>query len=37
MTALIAWAVLGETVPLAAWPGMAIAAAGLYLVMRRSA
>lgn len=34
-TALIAWAVLGETVPLAAWPGMAIAAAGLYLVMRR--
>lgn len=34
-TALIAWAVLGETIPLAAWPGMAIAAAGLYLVMRR--
>ncbi|MCT9117443.1 DMT family transporter [Cupriavidus gilardii] len=36
-TALIAWAVLGETIPLAAWPGMAIAAAGLYLVMRRRA
>ncbi|KVC29638.1 DMT family transporter [Burkholderia pseudomultivorans] len=33
-TALIALAVLGETVGALAWPGMALAAAGLYLVMR---
>ncbi|WP_261529057.1 DMT family transporter [Burkholderia multivorans] len=33
-TALIALAVLGETIAALAWPGMALAAAGLYLVMR---
>ncbi|MCA8225665.1 DMT family transporter [Burkholderia sp. BC1] len=33
-TALIALAVLGETISALAWPGMALAAAGLYLVMR---
>jgi drug/metabolite transporter (DMT)-like permease len=32
---VIAFAVLGEAIPPMAWPGMAIAAAGLYLVMRR--
>lgn len=36
-TALIAYAVLGERVPALAWPGMALAAAGLWLVMRRAA
>jgi drug/metabolite transporter (DMT)-like permease len=36
-TALIALAVLGEPIPLLAWPGMLLAAAGLYLVMRKSA
>ena len=34
-TAVIAFMVLGESIPLLAWPGMAIAAAGLYLVMRK--
>ncbi|MBU9554758.1 DMT family transporter [Burkholderia multivorans] len=33
-TALIALAVLGETIGALAWPGMALVAAGLYLVMR---
>ncbi|PRE42679.1 DMT family transporter [Burkholderia multivorans] len=33
-TALIALAVLGETIGALAWPGMALAAVGLYLVMR---
>ncbi|MBY4670738.1 DMT family transporter [Burkholderia multivorans] len=33
-TSLIALAVLGETIGVLAWPGMALAAAGLYLVMR---
>ncbi|MBU9688346.1 DMT family transporter [Burkholderia multivorans] len=33
-TSLIALAVLGETIGALAWPGMALAAAGLYLVMR---
>ncbi|MCO8609232.1 DMT family transporter [Burkholderia multivorans] len=33
-TALIALAVLGETIGALAWPGMVLAAAGLYLVMR---
>ncbi|KWF16752.1 hypothetical protein [Burkholderia pseudomultivorans] len=33
-TALIALAVLGETIGALAWPGMALAEAGLYLVMR---
>ncbi|MDN7863101.1 DMT family transporter [Burkholderia multivorans] len=33
-TALIALVVLGETIGALAWPGMALAAAGLYLVMR---
>lgn len=37
MTTLIALAVLDEPVPWLAWPGMLVAAAGLYLVMRRSA
>lgn len=32
-TALIAFLVLRETIPLMAWPGMLLAAAGLYLVM----
>lgn len=32
-TALIAFALLHETIPLMAWPGMLLAAAGLYLVM----
>ncbi|AZG15994.1 DMT family transporter [Cupriavidus pauculus] len=35
MTAVIAFVLLGESLPPMAWPGMAIAAAGLYLVMRR--
>lgn len=35
VTAVIAFLVLGESIPPLAWPGMAIAAAGLYLVMRR--
>lgn len=35
VTAVIAFAVLGEAIPAMAWPGMAIAAAGLFLVMRR--
>lgn len=35
VTAVIAFVLLGESLPLMAWPGMAIAAAGLYLVMRR--
>ena len=35
VTAVIAFVVLGEAIPPMAWPGMAIAAAGLYLVMRR--
>jgi drug/metabolite transporter (DMT)-like permease len=34
MTTLIARVVLGEPVPVLVWPGMALAAAGLYLVMR---
>jgi drug/metabolite transporter (DMT)-like permease len=33
--ALIAWIVLGETIPLLAWPGMALAAAGVYIATRR--
>ena len=36
-TALIAYAVLGERVPGLAWPGMALAGAGLWLVMRQPA
>ncbi len=35
-TALLAFAVLGETLAWAAWPGIALAVAGIYLVMRRS-
>lgn len=35
VTAVIAFLVLGESIPPLAWPGMAIAAAGLYLVMRK--
>ncbi len=33
--ALIAWIVIGETMPLLAWPGMALAAAGVYIATRR--
>lgn len=36
-TALIAWVALGERVAPLAWLGMALAAAGLHLVMRRRA
>ena len=35
-TALIAWLVLGESLALAALPGMLLAVAGIYLVMRKS-
>jgi len=35
VTALIAFALLGEPVPVLAWPGMALAAAGIHVVMRR--
>ena len=35
VTALIALAALGEAIPLMGWLGMLLAAAGLYLVMRR--
>ncbi|HYG42429.1 MAG TPA: DMT family transporter [Bordetella sp.] len=34
-TAIIAFLVLGETIPPLAWPGMLLAVAGIYLVMRR--
>jgi drug/metabolite transporter (DMT)-like permease len=34
-TTVIALVVLGESIPPMAWPGMALAAAGLYLVMGR--
>ena len=34
--ALIAWIVIGEAMPLLAWPGMALAAAGVYLATRRA-
>lgn len=34
-TTVVAWLVLNEAMPPLAWVGMAIAAAGLYLVMRR--
>ena len=33
--ALIAWVVIGEAMPLLAWPGMALAAAGVYIATRR--
>lgn len=32
LTAIIAFFALGETIPLAAWPGMIMAALGIYLV-----
>ena len=35
--ALLAWAMLGETLPLLAWPGMAIAGLGVLLATRRPA
>jgi drug/metabolite transporter (DMT)-like permease len=35
LTAVIAFCLLGETLPLAALPGMALAALGIYLVMRK--
>jgi len=34
-TVVIAFVVLGEGIPMAAWPGMVLAVAGIYLVMRR--
>jgi drug/metabolite transporter (DMT)-like permease len=34
--ALIAWIVIGERMPLLAWPGMALAAAGVYIATRRA-
>jgi len=37
MTAVIAFVVLGESIPGLAWAGMVLAAAGLYLVTRRQA
>jgi drug/metabolite transporter (DMT)-like permease len=36
VTAVIAWLVLHETLAWSAWPGMMLAAAGIYLVMRRT-
>jgi drug/metabolite transporter (DMT)-like permease len=33
--AVIAWIVLGEQMPLLAWPGMALAGAGVYIATRR--
>lgn len=35
-TALLAYPILGEAVPVLAWPGMLLAVAGIYLVMRKS-
>ncbi|MGB3288995.1 MAG: DMT family transporter [Burkholderiaceae bacterium] len=35
VTAVIAFLILDEALPPAAWPGMALAAAGIYLVMRK--
>jgi len=35
VTAVIAFLILDEALPLSAWPGMALAAAGIYLVMRK--
>ncbi|MGB6103205.1 MAG: DMT family transporter [Pusillimonas sp.] len=35
-TAIIAFPVLGEAIPVLAWPGMLLAVAGIYLVMRKS-
>lgn len=34
--ALMSWGMLGETVPMLAWPGMAIAAVGVILATRRA-
>ncbi len=36
VTAVIAFLILDEALPPAAWPGMILAAAGIYLVMRKS-
>src|SRR5690606_2782609 len=35
-TALLAFPILGEAIPVLAWPGMFLAVAGIYLVMRKS-
>lgn len=35
-TALLAFPILGEAIPMLAWPGMVLAVAGIYLVMRKS-
>lgn len=35
LAALIAWAVLGEVMPPAAWPGMGIAALGVFIATRK--
>jgi drug/metabolite transporter (DMT)-like permease len=37
LSALVAWPLLGEAVPPAAWGGLALSAAGVALVSRRSA
>lgn len=37
LAALLAWVMLGEVMPPMAWPGMALAAAGVFLATRRRA
>ena len=37
LAALLAWVMLGEVMPPIAWPGMALAAAGVFLATRRQA
>jgi len=34
LAAVIAWMLLGEIIPLAAWPGIMIAAGGVYIATR---
>ncbi len=36
VTALLAWALLGETLPAAMWPGFALATLGVWLIRRRA-
>ena len=35
LAALLAWFMLGEVMPIWAWPGMVIAAVGVYLATRK--
>lgn len=35
LAALIAWVLIGEVIPLVAWPGIIIAAGGVYIATRR--